>query len=133
MSLATTQGSILLNTMRKADLEWRLLCITDSLREMSCQATRVQEDMLNEVQSMYSYQAILTSENNKDEAEKIVALNSLEFYTAYQQQMAQINAKEKVLEQEKLQIENQLKAINTLDEGYQKQLENNLKKSVLNV
>lgn len=132
MSLASTQCNVLTITMRKADLEYRLLNITNTISRMAAQSAAISEEMMNKIRSQYDFQVVLTDENTKDNPQEIAAINTEEFYLAYQQQMAMVNAKEKLLDAEKQQIETQLKALNTLDEGYQKQLDSNLKKAVLN-
>ncbi|MBO5947642.1 hypothetical protein J6Q66_02260 [bacterium] len=133
MSVAPTQCHLLSIISRKADLEYRLLNIMNDISRLSCQSAALNEEMLAEMQSVYNFQSVLTDENTKDMAEKIEAFNSNEFYVAYQTQMAMINSKEKLLNAEKQQIETQLNALNTLEEGVNKQLENDLKKSVLQV
>ena len=118
MSVAPTQCNLLALTMRKSDLEYRLLQITGTVSRMAAQTAALNQEVLTRVQSMNKYQAVLTGEGSKDVAERLEAFYSSEFYVAYQTQMALINTKEKALNVEKQQIETQLTAINTMIEYY---------------
>ena len=128
---AVTQCNLLSITSYKANLEYRLLNITNTLTRLSTQSAALNEELLSQMRNLYNFQSVLTDENTKDTAETIEAFNSSEFYIAYQTQMAMINSKEKLLEAEKHQIEVQLNAINTMEEGLEKQLDNGLKNSVI--
>ena len=129
MSVAPTQCNLLALTMRKSDLEYRLLQITGTVSRMAAQTAALNQEVLTKVQSMNKYQTVLTGEGSKDVAERLAAFYSSEFYTAYQTQMALINTKEKALNVEKQQIETQINAINTMIEGVEKQIDNNLKQN----
>ena len=129
MSVAPTQCNLLALTMRKSDLEYRLLQITGTVSRMAAQTAALNQEVLTKVQSMNKYQTVLTGEGSKDVAERLEAFYSSEFYTAYQTQMALINTKEKALNVEKQQIETQINAINTMIEGVEKQIDNNLKQN----
>lgn len=130
MSVASTQCQILALTSRKSDLEYRLLCINAVRSRMAAQTSALHEDLVREIQSGHIFQTV---DQDSDIEQQIAIATSGEFYTAYQLQTAMINEKEKMLDVEKTQIETQLNAINTLQDSLSKQLESDLKKSVLNV
>ena len=131
MSVASTQCQLLALTSRKSDLEYRLLCITNTISRMSCKTAALNEELMTEVTSNNDYASVLTNENTADISQRIEAFYSSEFYTKYQTQMSMVNSKEKLLDVEKQQIETELSAINTLYDGLEKQLDSDLKKSVL--
>ena len=129
---AFIQMGITAYTSLKEDYEFQLMRITNQISLLTNQAAAVSEEMMNEIRSVYNYEAILTNENTADIAERIEAFNSGEFYAAYQTQLAVINTKEKQLEAEKQQTETKLQAVTTMLEGMEKRQESNLKKEVYN-
>lgn len=130
MSVASSQCHLLSITARKADLEFRLLQLTNEITRLSCKSAALNEELMGQMPDMESK---LLGVGSKNVEEAIEIMLSDEFYVAYQTQMSLVNTKEKILETEKQQIETQLNALNTMEEGVQKQIESGLKKAVLQV
>ena len=82
-------------TALKSDYEQQLLRITNQISSLTCKSAALSEEMMNEIRSVYDYEAILTSENSEGRDQRIEAFNSGEFYAAYESQLALINSKEK--------------------------------------
>ena len=134
MSVASTQCHLLMITSRKADLEYRLLQLTNHLSRLASETASLNEELMYQMPSMREQviDAIGTTDADGVE-EALEIMMSDEFYVAYQNQIALIHVHEVSIQAEKTEIETQLKALTTMEEGAQKQLEADLKKAVLQV
>ncbi len=122
MSLAVAQGTSLFIIMRKAQIEYRLMQITDQL-------ARLAYNVSNETTTLLSqFQAQVAAAEGADEPSVTADVMTSEDFTAlYNNITAQYNAKEKLLTNEKKQLETQEKALDTESEGIDKMIESGIK------
>lgn len=134
MSVASTQCHLLMITSRKADLEYRLLQLTNHLSRLASETASLNEELMYQMPSMREQVIDAIGTTDADDVEEALEIMmSDEFYVAYQNQIALIHVQEVSIQAEKTEIETQLKALTTMEEGAQKQLEADLKKAVLQV
>lgn len=134
MSVASTQCHLLMITSRKADLEYRLLQLTNHLSRLASETASLNEELMYQMPSMREQVIDAMGTTDADDVEEALEkMMSDEFYVAYQNQIALIHVQEVRIQAEKTEIETQLKALTTMEEGAQKQLDADLKKAVLQV
>ncbi len=122
MSLAAAQGTSLFITMRRADIEYRLMMITNNLQKLANAASQQSQDLLNRYQS-----AIAAQEDTDDPSVAADTMSSAEFTAAYNNMSLMYQAREKVLTTEKQNLETEEKALSTEEESVDKMIESNLK------
>ena len=134
MSVASTQCHLLMITSRKADLEYRLLQLTNHLSRLASETASLNEELMYQMPSMREQVIDAMGTTDADDVEEALEkMMSDEFYVAYQNQISLIHVQEVRIQAEKTEIETQLKALTTMEEGAQKQLDADLKKAVLQV
>ena len=123
MGLAAAQATSLFITMRKADIEYRLMQITDELARMAYNVSNETTDLMHQFQSQMA-----ASEGTDDEASVSAdVMTSAEFNALYNNITLQYQAKEKLLTNEKKQLETQEKALDTESEWVNKLIESGAK------
>ena len=123
MSLAVSQGTSLFITMRKAQIEYRLMQITNHLQQLAARSAQESADLLNR------YQISRADAEGTDDVSTVAAdvMTSTEFTTMYNNITLQYQAKEKPLTNEKLKLETEEKALNTMKDGVDKMIDSSLK------
>ena len=120
MSFAMPCVTSFMIIMQRANLEYRLMMITNQLQNLSRESAnelgKLQTEWLNNAKNMMG---------EDDEAD--VALATTEFNLAYQRISAQIKAKEDALELEKTQLENQLEEYKTMEDGVNQMIKDGAK------
>lgn len=120
MSFAMPCITSFMITMQKANIEYRLMMITNQLQNLSRESAnelgKLQTEWLNNAKNMAGVD---------DEAD--VALSTTEFNLAYRTISAQIKAKEDALEREKVQLETQLEEYKTMEEGVNQMIKDGAK------
>ncbi len=120
MSFAMPCVTSFMIIMQRANLEYRLMMITNQLQHLSRESAnelgKLQTEWLNNAKNMMG---------EDDEAD--VALATTEFNLAYQRISAQIKAKEDALELEKTQLENQLEEYKTMEDGVNQMIKDGAK------
>ncbi len=123
MSFAMPCVTSFMIIMQKANLEHRLMMITHTLQNLTLQSSEEQQRMYNE----YTNHAMAMTGKDDESDVAIDVMNWDKFCMARQTMMAQFNAKEKQLETEKIQIENQLQSLNTMQDGVDKMISDGAK------
>ena len=123
MSFAVPCATSFMIIMQKANLEFRLMQITNTLQNLSRESAYKSAEFLNEYQNN-----VATLEGQDDEADVAMKVqNNTMFNLKFQDMLNQINAKEKTLEIEKQQLENQLASYNTMEEGVNEMIKSGAK------
>lgn len=120
MSFAMPCVTSFMIIMQRANIEYRLMMITNQLQQLSRESAnelgKLQTEWLNNAKNF---------EGADDEAD--VALATTEFNLAYQNISSQIKAKEDALEMEKIQLENQLEEYKTMEDGVNQMIKDGAK------
>ena len=123
MSFALPCVTSFMIIMQKANLEFRLLQITNSLQNLSRESAYKSGQYLQEYQNK-----VRIAQGADDESDVAVeVLNSTDFNIKYQDMMLQFTSKEKILEIEKTQLENQLASYKTMEEGVNEMIKSGAK------
>ncbi len=123
MSFAMPCATSFMIIMQKANLEHRLMMITHTLQNLTIQSSDEQQRMYNE----YTNQALAMTGEDDESDVAVDVMNWDKFCVERQNMMAQFNAKEKMLETEKIQIETQLESYNTMQDGVDKMISDGAK------
>ena len=123
MGLAVAQGTSLFITMRKADIEYRLMLISDQLTKLAYRVSQETTDLINQFQTQ------MAASEGVDEVTQVTAdvMTSAEVNSLYNSITLQYQAKEKLLTNEKKQLETQEKALDTEAEWVDKLIESGTK------
>ena len=123
MGLAVAQGTSLFITMRKADIEYRLMLISDQLTKLAYRVSQETTDLINQFQTQ------MAASEGVDDVSQVTAdvMTSAEFNSLYNSITLQYQAKEKLLTNEKKQLETQEKALDTEAEWVDKLIESGTK------
>lgn len=122
MSLAVAQGTNLFIVMQKANIEYRLMQITNQLQQLSYAASDESSRMLKEYQN-----SVALSEGTDESAVAADVMSSTEFMTMYNNMSLQYQCQEKVLNTEKTQLETAQKSLDTMQDGIEKMIDNGIK------
>lgn len=122
MSLAVAQGTNLFIVMQKANLEYRLMQITNELQKLAYAASDESSRLLSQFQK-----AVATSEGTDESAVVADVMSSDEFTALYNNMSLQYQCKEKQLNTEKQQLETQQKSFDTMQEGIEKMIDSSIK------
>lgn len=123
MSFAMPCVTSFMIIMQKANLEHRLMMIAHTLQNLTLQSSEEQQRMYNEYTN---YAMAMTGEDDESDV-AVDVMNWDKFCVERQAMMAQFNAKEKMLETEKIQIESQLQSLNTMQDGVDKMISDGAK------
>ena len=123
MGLAVAQGTSLFITMRKADIEYRLMLISDQLTKLAYRVSQETTDLINQFQTQ------MAASEGVDDVSQVTAdvMTSADFNALYNSITLQYQAKEKLLTNEKKQLETQEKALDTEAEWVDKLIESGTK------
>jgi len=109
--------------MQKANLEFRLMQITNTLQNLSRESAYKSGQYLQEYQNR-----VKMMQGQDDESDVAMEVqNDTMFNIKYQDMLRQFNAKEKALEIEKQQLENQLASYKTMEEGVDEMIKSGVK------
>jgi len=122
MSLAVAQGTNLFIVMQKANLEYRLMQITNQLQKLAYAASDEASRMLNEFQ-----RSVAMSEGTDEPSVAADVMSSTDFMAMYNSMSLQYQCHEKKLNTEKQQLETQQKALDTMQEGIEKMIDSGIK------
>ncbi|MBS4760993.1 MAG: hypothetical protein KHX03_09885 [Clostridium sp.] len=109
----------------KADLEYELTLITNSLQRLSMESQSIIEKQSRAGQI---YMENHTDEEGVVDTSAIEYVNSSAFNAKYQAQLQQIQVKEQQLDLKKQQIETRQKMYSTQQEGWEKVVDKNVSK-----
>ena len=120
MGLAANQARLNVLTVRKADLEYRLIMLTNQTQILAAQ----QSEAVNKKA------AALQAFNNSAAVEDLtVSFNNTQAYAEYETAMAQLEAAQNRLDNEQKAIETEHQTVTAEQEQVQKLVDNNIKKS----
>lgn len=123
MSLAVSQGTSLFIIMQKASLEYQLMMITNELQQLSTAASEESAQMLSKIQ----HSVALGEGNDDDPSYAADVWSSEEYYALSSNMRLQYQAKERMLNTKKQQLESQQKALATLEDSIDKMIDSSLK------
>ena len=125
MSLAVAQGTSLFIIMRRAQIEYRLMQITDQLARLAYNVADETTALMNQ------FQRQVAADAGTDDVSAVAAevMTSADFNALYTSITARYQAKERILTNEKKQLETQEKALETESEGIDKMIESGIKQS----
>lgn len=124
MSLAVAQGTSLFIIMRKAQIEYRLMQITDQLARLNYALADETTRLMSQFQTQ-----VAAVEGADEPAVTADVMASEDFSMLYNSMSASYHAKEQILTNEKKQLETQEKALATEEEGIDKMIESGIKAS----
>lgn len=123
MSLAVAHNNLLFIRQRRSDIEYRLLMVTNQLTRLAYEASAIEEEKQVRISD-------LTNSYNADESDdSLYEYITVNISPDFDTRISQLNAIEKVYQQEKMQLETQSKEYSTLEESITKAVDSNIKNS----
>ena len=120
MGLAANQARLNVLTVRKADLEYRLIMLSNQTQIL---ATRQAEAISKKAKALESF-------NNSEKVNDLtVSFNNTPEYAEYENAMAQLEMAQTRLDNEQKALETEHQAVAAEHENVQKLVDNNVKKS----
>lgn len=120
MGLASNQARLNVLTSRKADLEYRLIMITNQTQQL---AANKAEAVAKKSAAVLNYVNAATNEDEKVSFENTAA------YMDYETSMAELEAADSRLTQQQKTVETELQAVQAEEEEIEKLVSSNIKKS----
>ena len=120
MGLAANQARLNFLTLRKSDLEYRLIMLTNQVQAL---ATEQAEVVSKKAKALEKF-------NGTEEAKDVkVSFSNTPEYAEYENAMAQLEVAQTRLDNEQKAVETEHQAISAEQEQVQKLVDNNIKKS----
>lgn len=123
MSLAVAHNNLIFIRQRRADIEYRLMMLTNQLTRIAYETCNIEEE--RQVQMNYLRENY-DSQDTESSLEEYVSVHISPYFDS---QLAQLNTLEKTIQQEKLQLETQSKEYATLEDSISKAVDSNIKNS----
>lgn len=123
MGLASNQARLNVLTCRRADLEYRLMILSNQQQRLSVETAQV---VANKAQAMEAY---LTQANNNNVEDVKVGFESTAAYMDYELAMNELEAAESRLDLQREAAETELSAVSNEEEEIEKLVQSNVKNS----